>query len=216
MVVREDGSVRVSTPARYPARDVPVFLHKYSDWILGTITSQEKIRNELSQQIASGQMHALFLGEDYPVTLQRVGISYGIQWSEDGFHVEIPSGISPEREMALVSALFDHWYGIRARKYLPGRVHALASRIGVHIARVSIRNQRTRWGSCSEKGNINLGLRLMAAPPEVIDHIILHELAHRLEMNHSPAFWAIVAAHDPNWKAHKAWLRRNNKRMTFP
>lgn len=84
-----------------------------------------------------------------------------------------------------------------------------ASIMNVTYGRISIREQKTRWGSCSSQGNLNFNWRLIFAPEEVLDYIVVHELAHRLEMNHSSAFYAIVASVLPNYKETQKWLREN-------
>lgn len=96
-----------------------------------------------------------------------------------------------------------------AAQYLPQRVAHFAPKIGVTYGRITIRAQHTRWGSCSSKGNLNFNCLLMHMPPEVIDYIVVHELCHRKEMNHSPKFWAEVAKILPNYKEQKHWLKQN-------
>lgn len=95
----------------------------------------------------------------------------------------------------------------QALKELPPRVRSFASQMGVTYGRVTIRNQRTRWGSCSTKGNINLNCLLMLVPHEIQDYVLVHELAHLREMNHSPRFWAIVESVLPDYKLRRKWLR---------
>jgi len=82
-----------------------------------------------------------------------------------------------------------------------------AALLGVSFGRVTVRNQRSKWGSCSSKGNLNFNCLLMLAPSEVLDYVIVHELCHRLEMNHSPAFWANVERLIPDYKMHRQWLK---------
>ena len=96
-----------------------------------------------------------------------------------------------------------------ALEYIPERVRHFAPVIGVTYGRITIRNQKTRWGSCSSKGNLNFNCLLMLTPPEVIDYVVVHELCHRLEMNHSPKFWAEVERILPNYKVQKEWLKDN-------
>lgn len=92
---------------------------------------------------------------------------------------------------------------------IPGRVIRLAPLVSVHYGRITIRNQRTKWGSCSSKGNLNFNCVLMLAPEWVRDYIVVHELCHLKEMNHSPAFWAEVARACPGYKEAEAWLKAN-------
>lgn len=96
-----------------------------------------------------------------------------------------------------------------ALKELPPRVHLFAERMGVTYGRITIRNQTTRWGSCSSAGNLNFNCLLMLAPKDVQDYVVVHELAHRRHMDHSAAFWAEVAAILPDYRTQVAWLKAN-------
>lgn len=95
----------------------------------------------------------------------------------------------------------------RAIKHIPERVEYFSKIIGVDYGRITIRNQKTRWGSCSSKGNLNFNCLLMLTPEEVIDYVVVHELCHRREMNHSKAFWNEVEKVLPDYKNCKKWLK---------
>jgi predicted metal-dependent hydrolase len=95
----------------------------------------------------------------------------------------------------------------RAGVELPAQMRYLAARHGIEVARVSIRAQRSRWGSCSRRGTITLNWRLVLAPDFVRDYVMLHELMHRRELNHSPRFWRLVAAVCPRFLEARRWLR---------
>ena len=97
----------------------------------------------------------------------------------------------------------------RACRILPQKVADYAARIGVTYGRITIRNQKTRWGSCSAKGNLNFNCLLMLMPEDVIDYVVVHELCHRIEMNHSAAFWAQVGRIIPDYRRRKAWLKEH-------
>lgn len=103
--------------------------------------------------------------------------------------------------------------GEEALSYLPQRVKYFAPLVGVSYGRITIRNQRTRWGSCSAKGNLNFNCLLMLCPSEVRDYVVVHELCHRLEMNHSPGFWAEVARVIPDYKIYQRWLKENGGQL---
>jgi predicted metal-dependent hydrolase len=94
-----------------------------------------------------------------------------------------------------------------ARRQLPTRVLELAAKYGLHVSRVSVRNQRWRWGSCSRRGHICLNWRLVHMPVSVRDYVIVHELMHLKRMDHSPAFWKLVARACPEYEVARAWLR---------
>lgn len=97
----------------------------------------------------------------------------------------------------------------RALEIIPPRVQYYAAKMGVTYGRITIRNQSTRWGSCSSQGNLNFNCLLMLTPVEILDYVIVHELAHRKQMNHSDAFWAEVAKVFPDYKARVKWLKSN-------
>ena len=85
--------------------------------------------------------------------------------------------------------------------------------VGVSFGRITIRCQRSRWGSCSSKGNLNFNYLLMLSPPEVLDYVVVHELCHRKEMNHSPRFWAEVERVMPDYRVHKQWLKDHGSQL---
>ena len=97
----------------------------------------------------------------------------------------------------------------RARRYIPERVRYYAPKVGVDYCSITIRCQKSRWGSCSSKGNLSFNCLLMLAPPEVIDSVVVHELCHRKEMNHSAAFYAHVLRVFPEYRTWRRWLKEN-------
>ena len=97
----------------------------------------------------------------------------------------------------------------QARQTVPERAAYFAPLVGVTYGRITIRSQHTLWGSCSSKGNLNFNCLLMLTPPEVLDYVVVHELCHRKEMNHSARFWAEVGRVLPDYEIRRKWLREN-------
>ena len=95
-----------------------------------------------------------------------------------------------------------------AREAVTSRAAYYAPQLGVDYGRISIRRQKSRWGSCSGEGNLNFNCLLALAPPWVLDYVVVHELCHRKEMNHSPRFWALVEQVFPQYPAARKWLRQ--------
>ena len=116
--------------------------------------------------------------------------------------------VLPRFTEAQIRALAD-----KAVKAIPPRVAYFANRMGVTYGRITIRNQTSRWGSCTSEGNLNFNCLLMLAPPEVLDYVVVHELCHRKEMNHSAKFWAEVARVMPGYEAQKKWLKDNGSAL---
>ncbi len=101
----------------------------------------------------------------------------------------------------------------KAWNHIPERVKHYAPIVGVNYTRITIRNQKTRWGSCSERGGLNFNCLLMLAPEEIIDYVVVHELCHRKEMNHSRVFWAEVERVLPNYRSARKWLKDNGEEL---
>ena len=99
------------------------------------------------------------------------------------------------------------------RPVLEQRLAYFSEQMGVSYGRVCIRDQKTRWGSCSARGNLNFNWRLCLAPPEILDYVVVHELAHRKEMNHSRRFWDLVEKTLPDCRERRRWLRENGRRL---
>lgn len=98
-----------------------------------------------------------------------------------------------------------------AKQVIPQRVAFFARQMDVTYGRITIRNQKTRWGSCSQAGNLNFNCRLMKMPPEVLDYVVVHELCHRKQMNHSRTFWEEVEKVLPDYRVTRQWLKQNGR-----
>ena len=114
-----------------------------------------------------------------------------------------------------VRAVIENFYRDQAKAYLPQRVKELAESHGFVYRNVRIKNQKTRWGSCSAKHNLNFNMRLMMAPPDAIDSVIIHELCHLKVLNHSKAFWNLVERHCPDYKEWQKWFKENEHFLVF-
>jgi len=104
------------------------------------------------------------------------------------------------------------YYRKRAKEIITEKVRYYESRMDVKVNHITIREQKTRWGSCSTKGNVNFNWKLILMPEEILDYVIVHELAHLKEMNHSAEFWDEVAAVIPDYKKHRQWLKENGSK----
>ena len=198
--VRPDGSVRVTVPRGGSRAEAVRFLEKHTEWI-----QRERSRLRSSHgppQWTDGS------------TMLLDGVRVTIRVDEDGDDrrvccgarvVRIPAGAVDLRPYieADLRAL--------AREELPPRLGALAAVHGVTVAGVSIRNQKSRWGSCSPSGRIALNFRLVQMPREVSDYVLLHELMHLQQQNHSRRFWRLVEAACPGFRAAERWLKTEGR-----
>ncbi len=158
LAVHRDGSVVLTTPARFSLSFAEGFVRRHAPWLM------EKL--------------AFFRGLPPIDPVARYGRREYLRYREE------------------------------ARALILAKLIQLAPRLGgAPFARVSIRNQKTCWGSCSRKGNLNFNYKILFLPAYLRDYIIVHELAHLTELNHSPRFWALVASAVPDWRAHRRELR---------
>ena len=118
-------------------------------------------------------------------------------------------------EQSTVKQVLENVYRREARDYFTERADFYAEEMGVEYGKITIRNQRTRWGSCSTTGTISLNWRLVMAPPEIVDYVVIHELGHLQEANHDEVFWSLVAEYDPEYEDHVQWLEEHSTELTF-
>lgn len=107
----------------------------------------------------------------------------------------------------------ERWWRARAERDLPVQLRRLAAMHGIEVTRVTVRDQRSRWGACSARGSITLNWRLVLTPAFVCEYVMLHELMHRRELNHSRRFWRLVAACCPRYREARDWLNQEGKRL---
>lgn len=158
----------------------------------------------------------LFLGISYSVIIHNVKHnSLKLIFDKNNFNVYVPENLTEEDRHANIKGLFIKWYIDNARKIFQDKVKFYSNILKVTPKRIAIKDQKSRWGSCSSKGNINLNYRLVMAPMEVMDYVIVHELCHLIHLNHSKEFWALVKEVFPNYLKCKEWLKINGNSLNL-
>lgn len=198
--VVEDGGLRVTIPRGGSQAEAERFVHARRAWI-----ERERYRRALDEA-ARGQLGdgSLVLFRGVPTRLNVTPVDDGrlrVTFADEVFTTDA----APAR---LRTALESYLRALATRE-LSARLTALAATHGLRVAAVSIRNQRSRWGSCSPSGGISLNWRLIQFPPDVADYVMLHELAHLRHLNHSSRFWKEVERMCPGYRDARAWLRTN-------
>ncbi len=115
----------------------------------------------------------------------------------------------------LIKDAIEKWYREVAREILTDKVHFYRKYIGKSVGDIRIKEQKTRWGSCSSKGNLNFNWKIVMAPDEIMDYLVVHELCHLLHMNHSKEFWESVAKIMPDYKEGESWLKANGSQLQY-
>lgn len=199
LTLRRDGTGLVTIPARGSEREAQRFAEQHRDWLERARARQA--RKPRGATVWTLGTHVLWRGEMTEIRPASIGEKPTICLAADVFRV-------PAHEGDLRPTLEAH-FARRGKIELPARTWELAAETGVDVKQVSVRNQRSRWGSCSAGGTISLNWRLVQTPDRVRDYIIYHELMHLREMNHSERFWARVGEVCPWWQESERWLKRN-------
>lgn len=153
----------------------------------------------------------LFMGKPYTISIHPAARHSRVELSEDVITVTTAGNTA-----AAVPGLLKAWYVNQAAALLPGRTAEWSGKLGVQPNRIVIKEQQTRWGSCSSLGNINYNWRIIMAPASVIDYLVVHELCHLRVPNHSADFWRLVGACLPDFKERRNWLKQNGALLSRP
>lgn len=189
-----DGRVTLTMPPWFSEAEALAFAEQKSGWIRRHLSEQEvPVRPELGGELPfEGRLHVLEPGSGRRVVQQ------------DGA-LQVP-GV-PEQVPARLKGFLTH----AARDRLAASADRYASALGRRYGRITLRDTRSRWGSCTSAGDLMFSWRLIMAPPEVLDYVAAHEVAHLQELNHSPAYWAVVARLMPGYEVPRRWLKTNGQ-----
>ncbi|HUV83442.1 MAG TPA: SprT family zinc-dependent metalloprotease [archaeon] len=204
ITVERDRRVVVHAPEGISDEKIRQVVESKRQWIYEKIGHPQKYKDlphAPGKELVSGES-ALYLGRQYRIEMVKTG-STDIQFAQ---RFLIPATQGKKRAEAL-----REWYINKAKEKIVPRVKLHACELGVNFTEVKIVDNRYRWGSCTVNNNVNFNWRLIKAPMFVIDYIIVHELAHLIEPNHTPKFWNIVRAQSTTMEKAKAWLKENGQ-----
>lgn len=200
ITVERDRSVVVRAPLGTTEEKVRAIVDSKKQWILKKINHPQKydaLLHPPGKELVSGES-MLYLGREYRLELEDELET--VQFSQNRFHV--PRKKANERYTAFLD-----WYRMKAEEKIIPRIEEQARSLGVEYNRAEIVDNRFRWGSCTPKDNVTINWRLIKAPMFVIDYVVVHELAHLLEPNHSPQFWSIIKTRLTHVEKAKTWLK---------
>ena len=193
--------VVVIAPPQAPAAVIEAFVRRHQPWVARQWQRLAAAAADVPQRWPYGETLP-YRGAEYPVQVEA-GPHTVVARAEGCLRVQMrrPNVLGARR-------LLKRWYMAEAQRCCLVQAQAWRPRLRVTWTHCQVRDQRARWGSCSATGRLSFNYRLVMAPPAVLDYVVLHELAHRREMNHSSRFWALVAAHCPAYREALHWLKR--------
>jgi predicted metal-dependent hydrolase len=199
MRVRPDGTLRVTIPRGGSRAEAVAFMDRHRGWIA---RERSRVQRERAPVVWTHGSIVLLHGSPHRIEIHGGTGGLVARYADRSVRVESASNVRAEVELDLRQL---------AAARLPHRLKELADRHGLQFTRVTIRNQRSRWGSCARSGAIALNFRLVQMPPDICDYVLIHELMHLKQQNHGRRFWALVERAFPEYKEAERWLRREGR-----
>mgnify|MGYP000008695858 FL=1 len=204
-----NNCIKITAPFLLSNKKIEEFLLKKHTWIKKQLLIQSNIQAFIKKEYVNGE-EFLFLGETYNLKIS-VGNQYSIK-IEDSFLMVIVKDV---QNISKIKRLIRKWLHDQSASYFNKETFYFAEKNKLNLHSVKVREYRARWGSCSTNGDISFNWRLIMAPPHIIEYVIIHELMHIKEHNHSSRFWDLVKSQYPNIKDAKQWLIYNGHTLNI-
>jgi predicted metal-dependent hydrolase len=212
--IRHQGVVEVHAPHSFSMTTIEGFLRRKARWILAKLAMFRERQALLAQRNAE----CFYLGRNYRIELTPKPSVWGrIVFDDNGWTVEIPERISPEARLSYAGRFMEKWFKSQAAAIIKQRVGHFVQLMGDEPLAIRIRSPKSLWGSCHPvKRVLHFNWKIVMAPVEVVDYLVVHELSHLKVANHSPQFWARVEAFCPDYKDRQRWLKDNGFQLRLP
>lgn len=214
IMIDKSGLIKVSSPLKVSESYINQLLQKKSSWIQKKLNELEFLsENKNCPKIFENGEKFLYLGNEFELKIYKSS-NYKkayVRFQDKYIAIDVPNSFNLEK----MKDSFKKWYIKQLKKIISDRINQYSQMIGVFPNKITIREQKTRWGSCSSKGNINLNWKLIMAPIEVLDYVVIHELCHMKVMNHSKEFWKVVELYSPHYISYREWLKNNGHKLSI-
>jgi len=200
--IKEDGKIVIYAPHHTPKWEIEKFIKEKQIWIVNKISEKEKQIIEAEKTFLSGERF-LYLGEWYPLEIHE------FDHKEPPLRLSFGKFILNKDHIEGARDLFIKWYKREAKEKIVGRIDYYSHRLHLFPRGIRITNARSRWGSCSRDNRLSFSWRIIMASLTVIDYILIHELVHIREKNHSKRFWTTLESILPDYRKHRLWLKEN-------
>ena len=207
ILIERDGSVTVLAPESYDIEKIEGIVEEKRSWIYRNLAEWEDLnRTKVEREFVSGEGFP-YLGNNYRLKL--------VDDQKEDLILKNGYFLMRRDKAEYGSELFKHFYRTKGLTRISKRVEHFASKLGVDYRAIRVMELQHHWASCSTKGDLNFHWRCLMAPLAVLDYIIVHELAHRIERNHNAAFWNLVDKIMPDYQKYVTWLMHNGAGMTL-
>ncbi|MGE3075059.1 MAG: M48 family metallopeptidase [Dehalococcoidia bacterium] len=210
--VSAESGVRVAVPMATSEAFIRDLVAKRSSWILKRLAAEASAVAP-ARRFVSGETLP-YLGEEHPLLVETsTSRRVAFEFIGDAFRLFVPPFLEGEARETVLRRAVLKWYREQSESAVTRSATLWSAEMHLSPKAVLVRDQRRRWGSCGPDGTLRFNWRLVLAPPAILDFVVVHELAHLAQRNHSPAFWGVVEKYLPDHKSRRKWLRENGTRL---
>lgn len=203
LLIKPYGGLEVVIPPRFPRADIPFLVERHADWARRQLERQAKLRRSIR---LPRQIDLAFDNSTTPVVYADQPLVFNLdlfsELAQERIVVEAGTQAQQIRRLR-------EWIRRRARRLFPPLLRQVARDTGLEFRKVTIRSQKTRWGSCSARAHISLNDQLLFLPAKTVEYLMIHELCHTRHLNHSADYWRLVESHCPDYRNHEGLLNRS-------
>lgn len=212
IIISPEGDVKVRAPYRTSPQVIMDLVDHKAKWITCQLHDIQQVKARAGKREFTDGQPFPYLGRDHPLYIRMdARLTKASAKLEDGlFTIDTPAA-----DTALIKSAMEFWYRDAALTYIRSRIDHYQAILNVSPKRITIRQQKTRWGSCSSKGNLSFNWHAVMAPAKIMDYIVVHELCHLIRPDHSREFWNLVGAIIPDYKERRTWLKNNAAALTW-
>ena len=213
--ITNEGEVKVSAPLRASDKAIEEIVMKKAKWIVEKLKLVKENHNQVKKKELIDGATISLLGKEYGLRVEEVLIR-GASVKFDGtvFNLRVNKDLNNEGKQQFIKEVLILWMRKKAKEIFQERVKHYANDLKLYPKGITIKDQKTLWGSCSSKDNINFNWRLIMAPIEILDYVVVHELCHLKHRNHSKEYWDYVEAAMPDYAKRRKWLKDNGRVLT--
>ena len=209
----EEGKVQVIIPESLSSKRLELLLKEKTSWIRNKLREYSQIQQIKPKEYVSGECFS-YLGRNY--RLKLTGTDSGeVKLKGGQFVLGVDAKLSGDEKTGFIRESLLEWYFTHAKERLKEKTERYAKLIGVEPNSVIVKSYKSRWGSCSSKGDISYNWKIIIAPHRIVDYVVVHELCHMLHHNHSDKFWKSVERFLPDYRECREWLKYNGMILTI-